>query len=93
MLLSPPGFDKRAHGDLTIANISEHPISRSVAFLSPPPKRGFGGTVAFRGKKCSHITGQVEVIVCLGTKNRCCHSLCVLQYLLAFLISPKSDLS
>lgn len=50
-VLSPPGFDKRAHGNLTITNISKHPISRSIEFPSPPPERGYGGTVAFRGKK------------------------------------------
>lgn len=42
-VLSPPGFDKRAHGNLTITNISKHPISRSIEFSSPPPKRGYGG--------------------------------------------------
>lgn len=50
-VLSPPGFDKRAHGNPTITNISKHPISRSIEFSSPPPKRGYGGTVAFREEK------------------------------------------
>lgn len=54
---------------ITIANISKHPNSRSIALPSPPSKRGYGGSVAFKGEKCQPITGQVDVILCLGTKT------------------------